>query len=173
MNIPFDSGPTWTAVLYLLGELNAEEHAAFETTLAEDQAAREALAEAVALIGGLQGATPGFGRGRSSMRQRSPMLAAVVGLAAALLLWLAWPRPDTAGNDLALAWSGLVGQAGPDAADLPEEPEVGGLAADADWSSPEGDDEESVPAWMLEVVSRNGDAGFEADPADAGLDTGR
>jgi hypothetical protein len=39
----------WAAFCYLAGELNAQDQAAFEARLAEDQSAREALAQAVEL----------------------------------------------------------------------------------------------------------------------------
>src|SRR5688572_20635116 len=39
----------WTAFCYLAGELNAQDQSAFELRLADDQAAREALARAVEL----------------------------------------------------------------------------------------------------------------------------
>ncbi len=41
----------WLAFVYVSGELTHAEAEAFERRLAQDQAAREAVAEAVALIG--------------------------------------------------------------------------------------------------------------------------
>src|SRR5882757_3443521 len=74
------------ALRYVTGELGSDEEAAFERRLDEDQGAREAVAEAVALAGAIAALKPTDNSVPTIRRRR--LLPAVVGLAAAACL--AW-----------------------------------------------------------------------------------
>ena len=89
------------ATEYLLDGLSPEDRADFRRRLAEDQAAREALADAVELVAAIVAAEderivrlPG---GRSSRPRR--FSAAVAALAVCLLLVLSWRTYHPAGTD--------------------------------------------------------------------------
>jgi ferric-dicitrate binding protein FerR (iron transport regulator) len=110
----------WLAFLYVSGEMPAEQLASFEARLADDQAARQAVASAVELVQALAAAESQDDRQLVTLPQR---LAAwsrrikwmSVGAAAALVLVLAWlkfdsltswfaaPKPDH--RELAEVWS--------------------------------------------------------------------
>jgi hypothetical protein len=106
----------WTAFCYAAGELSASDAAAFELRLADNQAAREALAraveitQAVAAAETLQPVTLGTS-GRSTWGKRVAWMA--IGAAASLLIALVasqmtgQPGQPIAGDDgqLAAAWS--------------------------------------------------------------------
>jgi anti-sigma factor RsiW len=95
------------ALLYASGELAEEERAAFEQRLGEDQAAREALCQAVQLSQALRGERPAAPdqsyRGRVRRRltgagprlyRGHPLLWAVSGAAAAVLVMLGLGLPE-------------------------------------------------------------------------------
>jgi hypothetical protein len=92
----------WRAFQYSLGELPADERAAFEACLADDQAAREALAEAVELTAGLtlpleDDATDRRLRSVSSgerSRWSQPVGWMALGAAACFALVVAWKLVD-------------------------------------------------------------------------------
>ncbi|MBX6311987.1 MAG: transposase [Isosphaeraceae bacterium] len=163
----------WLAFRYVCGELDDRESAAFEARLDHDQAAREAVAEAVELIGavvsaprGLAGTVPVLSR-----RQRwGRVLAASVLAAAACWGGLAVSRlfrsntPTVADSlpssrsdgEVALTWSGLR-RAGEHeerdaflswieegSAALESEP-----AAAADLVA----EDQPLPSWLLEVAT--------------------
>ena len=167
-----DDDLTWLAFRYVAGELDPDELAAFEDRLDRDQPAREAVAEAVALMAGVVHAAPAF---RSTPGSRSRVRrAAVVALASAACLALALaPRlvdfrphgdpPDArtpapgAGSAVALAWSGLRQEAAetprqddPTAAlDDPEADTVMPIETTAD----AGGLVEGLPSWLIEAAS--------------------
>src|SRR5262245_46700476 len=107
----------WTAFCYAAGELSADESAAFENLLGEDQAAREALARAVELTQAVASAEtihPTIvARSRSSVwTKRLTWMA--IGSAASLLVALLWtgsgslfrgqPGNSQVTGELAAAW---------------------------------------------------------------------
>jgi hypothetical protein len=182
--MPSDPHPDlpWLAFRYVAGELAGDEAAAFERRLDADQEAREAVAEAVELAGAVALLTPDvltFPPGSRPRRYPVPQalgwmtagaatcLASLVGLHA-----LAPPAPpprvtarptvvaaEDAGSgaeaQVALAWSGLRRDDGPDDAELlawldeaaPGEAES---ALPTDASAPaEGD----VPPWLIEAAT--------------------
>jgi len=77
--LALDPGLTALALLYTNGELEADEAGAFETRLGVDQAAREALCQAVQLtlsLGGLAPPTPHFSYRERVREQLLPNSAA-------------------------------------------------------------------------------------------------
>ena len=112
---PLSEEPSLAAIafLYASGELTAEDAAAFEQRLGEEQAARDALCYAVLLTQTLEGQpapmpSPAYrekvrqrlrpgGFGSRFLSRRSyrghPALWTGLGMAAALLLMLIWPHP--------------------------------------------------------------------------------
>lgn len=77
----------WQAFLYLAGEMSAEESAAFELRLAQDQSAREALARSVQFTGAVASACrPVSVAVSAAMSQRSWGRVVAVCAAAALVL---------------------------------------------------------------------------------------
>jgi hypothetical protein len=167
-----DDELAWLAFQYVAGDLDPDESAAFERRLDREQSAREAVAEAVALVAGVVHAAPAL---RSTPRLRSRVRrAVVVALASAACLALAValglvefrPRgnaPDTRSSTpggrsaVALTWSGLRQDAAetprlddPTAAiDDPEADMVTPVVTTADAS----DLVEGLPAWLIEAAS--------------------
>ena len=149
----------WLAFRYAANELDATAEAAFEHRLDIDQAAREALAEAVALVA-LMVAVP-----RARSRRLVPVGLAGLAAAAVLAALLAVPwsfraarphAPAAPAESVALAWSGLHDgdDAIPSRSDLiawlDEAPEA--LPADP------GSDDDVPPPWLIEAA-RLRDAG--------------
>lgn len=110
----------WQAFCYLAGDLDPAEAAAFEARLADDQAAREAVAQAVELVQAIAAAESQLERAvvpasRSCPAWRSRLAwVAIGGLATWLFVWLL-PGPFEAGwqgrrggldrpRELAAAW---------------------------------------------------------------------
>jgi hypothetical protein len=172
----------WKAYCYVCRELSAEEEAAFEARLAEDQAAREAVAEAVELAGAVRLVAADALPGPVPRRARWPYALGglVTGIAACLALWLVPSRfsqlrePTTPplapapapSPDIVLAWSDLIHETDldwgtfvdlnePDIS-VPEEPlPLAGTEAEA----------EPVPAWLFEVVDLSDlDLDLELEP---------
>jgi hypothetical protein len=110
-----DSELLWLAVRYLTGELGRDDVAAFESRLEQEQAAREALAQAVELVGAIATlpAAPAAAPVVSfPLGGRNSIIAVFALAAAAAILWLlvlprglVAPRDDRAGRpvDQALA----------------------------------------------------------------------
>ena len=124
-----DDDLAWLAFRYVAGELDPEESAAFEHRLDREQPAREAVAEAVALVAGISprgagiavnavveiesaesrdggprlGGVPGPGGGPSAGRVPAPRQRDRTPVP---------PRP-AAGSAVALAWSGLPSRTPP------------------------------------------------------------
>lgn len=105
----------WTAFLYASGDLPPGDEAAFERRLAEDQSAREAVAEAVELAGALATLGP-VAWSAPRPRRLAPRILAWSALAAAACLIAATlgalrsartATPDA--SEVAMAWSGLRG----------------------------------------------------------------
>jgi hypothetical protein len=151
-----------TAQRYLTGELPPDEHAAFETRLADDLIAQEALADAVelsaamALTAALPAATrsrlaPGAHRVR---RWALGLSGLALGAAAAALGWVSI-RPDVAAKSAtpspAQLWAALAAERGD--AEEAEDAELSVLAAD-------------VPDWMFAAVAA-GSSGSVDDQEEA------
>jgi hypothetical protein len=107
-----DADLPWTAYLYVTGELPAIEEAAFELRLAEDQVAREAVAEAVELAGALAAVEPRDWTRHRERPIRRVLAWSALAAAASLVVASLWGLraipsvpPDT--TEVAIAWSGL------------------------------------------------------------------
>ena len=165
-----ESDLSWTAFLYISGDLSPEAATAFERRLADDQEAREAVAEAVELAGALALVGPEWALrltpGKSSARRRA--LAVAASLAAACLVLALIPafrstRPaESNAPEVALAWSDLQGTADPDwlafvapsaSESLDPVPAVKAEVED------EASTERALPSWLLTAASApQGDA---------------
>jgi anti-sigma factor RsiW len=167
-----DDDLTWLAFRYVAGELDPDESTAFEHRLDSDQPAREAVAEAVALMAGVVRAAPAL-RSTPVMRSRVRKAVAVALASAACLALAVAPRlvdfrprgnaPDArtpapgAGSAVALAWSGLRQEA----AETPRQDDPTAALDDpeADTVTPvettarAGDLVEGLPAWLIEAAS--------------------
>src|SRR4051812_7029606 len=109
-----DADLRWTAFLYVTGDLSSVEEAAFELRLADDQAAREAVGEAVELAGALSTTEPGaWGRPRSGrFPARRVLTWSALAAAASLVVAGLWslrqgPAVSPDATEVAIAWSGL------------------------------------------------------------------
>jgi anti-sigma factor RsiW len=160
----------WLAFAYVSGELAHAEAEAFERRLAQDQAAREAVAEAVALIGAVAAFPPEtlpLMRARRRLTRRwlaagaavAASLAVVVGLSSRgpkppiAVAVVASPRAgvDPAGT-VALAWSGLHQEFEPDQEGSDD------LSAWLNEAEPVTVETESVadrglPGWLVEAAA--------------------
>lgn len=139
----------WTAFRYVAGDLDNASRADFEERLDHDQAAREAVAAAVEVVGAVRLVAPEAAPTPPVFRY--PALWGLgAALAASLLVWFlpAWLLAHhRGGNELALAWSDLRAEAEADPlveAGLDET----GLDEMDDDEGPVG-----VPDWMIEVVA--------------------
>lgn len=163
----------WRAFRYVTGEMKADEAAAYERDLAGDEAACQAVAQAVELVEAIGLVAPGLigvapGRSNRVLTRRSWRLAAAGSLlaTAALLALLAivpgqvgWWRSgesDPAGElavllplDTVMAWTSLRS----DPTD--REPDSGDDSFIGDGEAgPSADAAESpVPSWMIELAA--------------------
>jgi anti-sigma factor RsiW len=85
-----ESDVCWLALRYVSGEMGPDEAEAFERRLDQDQAAREAVAEAVALAGAIAALSPADRVVLPSPLARRPFRMVVGGLALAAAASLAW-----------------------------------------------------------------------------------
>lgn len=161
----------WLAFRYISGEMTAEEADAFECRLADDQGAREAVAQAVALTAAVSLAAPSTREVLPLRRRRLVSTWVIVAASAACLALLAWPlfrsdaqrrltpavaESDARSPEIALTWSDLrqSGEAGASAS-------ADGLAF-LDEDAAETDTiasndinvvDDAVPHWLLEAAS--------------------
>ena len=152
----------WLAFQYAIDELSPAGALAFEQRLADDQQAREALAEATLLCQALKRTAPcAVPAQRGALRPAASWIWAACGAAACLLVIGALEfladdgpqpvaRPVQSGRDeaLAQAWFSArlpVLESDPLALDLLTEDEI-------DLAGGEADARLSVPVWMLEAV---------------------
>jgi hypothetical protein len=160
----------WFAFAYVSGELTHAEAEAFERRLAQDQAAREAVAEAVALIGAVA-AVPPETLPLPSTRRRWPRrwLAAGVAAAASLAVVVGLSRrgptppivvavvaPPRAGADpagtVALAWSGLRQEF--DREEEGSDERIAGLDEPEPLAvEPESVADRGLPGWLVEAAA--------------------
>ncbi len=160
----------WLAYRYVADEMSNDEREAFESRLAEDQAAREAVAASVELIGAVVMAE----RLAPAARTRRPRVrtwyaaAACLALAVGGSVWALRPRtPGVPGvvarpqmptnGAVALAWSGLQ------ASGEDESPASSDLIAwidepvnATDGSMLSSADESSLPGWLVEAAALRG-----------------
>lgn len=144
----FDTDLDWQAFLYVSGEMSADESQAFEMRLADDQAAREAVAAAVEIATAVSNASAVCVAAAPVPDRRRRNLAAVaaaLAVCASCAFWLARSaderqRVDGAGlPDLLALWIDPE-------TDWRDDDEDGTVAADDDA------DELAVPDWMLAAV---------------------
>src|SRR4051812_46731911 len=83
-----DSDVSWLAFRYVSGEMGRDEAEAFEGRLDQDQGAREAVAEAVALAAAVAQVEPAVLRMTRRRVARVMAVLAVGAAAAASLVWL-------------------------------------------------------------------------------------
>lgn len=137
----------WLSFRYVTGELPEAEALAFEDRLAAEQAAREAVAEAVALVGSvasLPDSTPTSWR--HSAWHPIRWTAGAAALAASLALAVALrdrDRPNRVSDSVALAWSDLRE---PAQIDLGVEGTDEAAASEVD----------TPPSWMFEAATLAG-----------------
>ena len=149
----------WTATCYVLGELSADATVRFEALLLENQDAREAVAEAVAILGAAVSRPVGIPQ--PAPRSRSIAWAWVTALA--LLVGIAvYLTPKS--TNVADARSGQMKEVAADAW-LLELPEWLGEqsavvevtdAEEAESLAPADDAEGDVPAWLILATSKRG-----------------
>src|SRR4051795_8989868 len=99
----------WLAFRYVTGEMGPEEAEAFERRLDDDQGAREAVAEAVALAGAIRSLSPSDRVGSPRTASQPPWIprhpvASGLGLAVAaslagLLVAVSWSRSSRDGAE--------------------------------------------------------------------------
>lgn len=139
---------TWLAQRYVLGELDAAAHEAFEARLADDEEAAAAMASAVQLLATLTTSSPTAGIAAASTKDAAlagwGLAVGILATAAALsAVWLipggqhVLYVPDEAA-DLVAMWADTS----------PDAPAV--VEADGD-DEPHGSDE--VPDWLLAAVT--------------------
>ncbi len=149
----------WLAFQYVAGELTSLEHEAFEQRLDHDQSAREAVAQAVALVEAL-GTRPATVR--FPMRRVAAMLA--VAVAACLLVGVgSWfnstgePRSDAPGAStlasasVAQTWSNLRQDAEADRHELLAW--LDEFSADMESESESEADTGNPPGWLMDAAS--------------------
>lgn len=146
-----DHDLNWLAFRYVAGECDDAESAAFEQRLDVDQAAREAVAAAVALVGAVHDARPTTFRLRTLAGWLS--LAAAAAIAIALIPTGRHPRQNRSGADLtnvavALAWPGIHAEADR------ENPPLETLETLPDLDAPTPPEvADAPPAWLVEAAS--------------------
>ncbi len=154
----------WLAFCYVAGEMSAEEFEGFEDRLATDQNAREAvvravkLSQAVALSSAVpyvRTASPRDSLDRRWRRRSGWTVVSAVAACLALMLTLnAWQHPDPLGVQMADAEASRLvevwveSQAGTDDQDV--------LPLNGDLEDM-GDDDLSVPGWLLAAVAMDGE----------------
>jgi hypothetical protein len=168
----------WLAFRYVAGELDVDESEAFEHRLSQDQAAREAVAEAVGLV---QAVALGHSPAHTSLPIRRPrrtaMIGVAAGLAACLALVVVWPlvsrwaavpagwnfggsQTHGPGADVAATWAGIADREDDPPMDvLASLDDQGGLADAGPGSSLDAgvQDDATPPPWLLEAASLRGD----------------
>jgi hypothetical protein len=173
--VEHDSEILWLAFRYVAGEMGPDEAESFEHRLDRDQAAREAVAQAVELAGAVAALRPESIPTLTLPRRRP--LRIILGLAAlaaaACLSWLAFtPRAGeplaaspkvTPSATLTLAWSTLRQEREAD------KDETSALLASNDDLPALSESDDSVdsglPLWLLDAASLAGRPDHAAAPA--------
>ena len=155
----------WLSFRYVSGELTGDDAQDFERRLDTDQEAREAVAEAVELIGAVAAQGPAVVAIPRTPSLRRRLVTAAVALAACLLVALGLKvashpggpfgtrSVDDPNRDVALTWSGL--RTGEDAGDA-DSPPVGDMMA---WNGGDGGEAdangmtEALPSWVFEAAT--------------------
>ncbi len=158
MTLEPESDLSWTAFLYISGELSPEESSAFERRLDEDQDAREAVASAVEMAGAVAVIGRDLPVKQTVRRLRiwAIALASAACLALAVVPWLRLSRaPSTDAAEVAEAWSGLraTSRVESDAewvarlAESPSAETAEGIEAEDDPA------ERALPSWLLSATA--------------------
>lgn len=169
-----------TAFQYVAGELTAAESARFESRLADDLAAQQALADAVLLAGSLRRparvAAARLATAPAAHRRNRAFVAAVMAACAIGLVALAWPGPSNdhdavdghapfrvsdqeRARSLLAAWSEMS------AATTNEQD---GSADDSTGDDLPESQFDELPEWLLHAVAEaEGDVAEEPSPAPA------
>jgi hypothetical protein len=179
-----DADLHWRALRYVMGELGPDEAEAFERRLDEDQAAREAVAQAVELAGAIAAQEPAAPVLPLRLGSRRPVPTVIAGVALAAAAALAWfvvlpggpacrmpIRNDAATGvfkpteTVTLAWSTLREEC-----DIDQEPDDAGiLLAWNDELPPmelgEEASEPGPPPWLLDAAALAGRSGPVPSPA--------
>ncbi len=145
----YDRDLAWLAFRYVAGDLGEAQAAVFERRLGDDQAAREAVAEAVMLACAVARAAAAARRDQSRTYRVVLALAASLLLAAGLIFSQQSSRKGTASDEgaLALTWSGLAQDAGVvvDPSDpLDDTPLI---------DTPDAESVEAPPPWLVEAAA--------------------
>jgi len=163
----------WQAFRYVAGEMSSDEAAVFERRLADDQSAREAVADAVELAQALATLGPEaredtrpvpkarLGSGKRTWRRRAVWTVAGTAACVALIVtsWLyrggeTAQSTDLSLEQLALLWSQIGEELDP--RELDEWAE--------DFSDdPTDQDADVPPSWMLAAVSESANAEFDRE----------
>ena len=155
----------WTALLYVLGDLDPASLSSFEDRLADDPSAREAVIEAVDLAEGLAAVGAVALARRRSIGRRA--IAGAAFLAAACLTLAAIPhlrperpdRPDA--SEVALAWSSLrkageadalASTAASRATEASEASRLASTLVEAEVDA-EPSADRALPSWLLSAAS--------------------
>lgn len=156
----------WLAFRYVAGELDAAAAEAFERRLDEDQAAREAVAEAVSLLTTVEAAVSLPAPAYRLRRRLTRWTLAATGLAAAagLLIGISLlqgNRPRSSGpinERVVLTWSNLIQDETEEWLSVVDEHTIEPPPVVAVSSVPEaGETGDVFPAWLLEAASLPGD----------------
>ncbi|MBS0210521.1 MAG: hypothetical protein JSS27_16375 [Planctomycetes bacterium] len=176
---PTESDLYWTAFRYLTNELPANELTAFESRLADEQSAREALAATVTMVGALEASCavknrepvtitrPATRRAGSSWAQtaRQRIGWAALGMAASLALMIGLQslrpaltslpteiaaRDRAAAAELALAWSQAAEEE--KVVDADEQMVAALIDADHDLPAVNTLDSAHLPAWLVTAM---------------------
>lgn len=158
-----DQDLDWQAFRYISGEMSADEVAAFEQLLGVDQAAREAVARSVVLLGQMSTvAVPGSIVETVRQNRRPAAFAAIVTVAALIVVCLSFATfnrqsTDEPGRTLIALWT------------EPRDPNLLNDEPDSDsedeLAAMDGDDADglAVPGWMLAALESSSDDASEED----------
>lgn len=172
-----DNGLTWEAFRYVAGEMSRDECAGFERLLAENQSAREAVAEAVEVTQAVKlslASEPVVpSQSHPSSRAGSWWLGVAMGSAACLLVMLGWQQvgtperevsngepttetPDAVNRDagaLAERWSEVVQRDDNPWGDESSDDQFAESLSDWDVGAASDEDAHAAPEWMMAAVS--------------------
>jgi hypothetical protein len=152
MQSDYDEELEWLAFRYISNELPADEVELFEQRLAHDQAAREAVAQAVQLSLAVAGAGGGVAPlRRPAYRTIVRWLAAAAAVLIAATMFYRSYRRSWELERVAKFWAKSVAQA-----EVTTNGDLGLLAGDA--ASLDEDADVTVPTWVIEAVGVDPDS---------------
>src|SRR5262245_2597330 len=152
-----DHDRDWQAFLYVSGEMSPAETIDFEAQLAGDQSAREAVAEAVQLLATMAAGVKPAADPIATPQSISPWrnFAALVTVAALVLVCLSLihlrksGRDNSPARELVSLWA--------------ESQSLTDDSVEADGASNGGDEDLTVPGWMLAAVETDTEKKAEGD----------